>query len=264
MRACFQVLVIPYRYRSDQYEFAVLRRNDADYWQFVAGGGEEGETPIQAARREAGEEAGIDADGAFTALDSMAAIPKESFADAEFWPADVYVIPEYCFATEVGEADLHLSGEHAESRWLIYDEAHRMVKWDSNRTTLWELNERLKDGNIAGTHAAMGGALRRAAEANDWATPSAVGDRTETIEKIAVLDNAEQARALDSILTEQGIPHAMLSYHDTAYDGLFQGGRGWGHVEAPTEYREEILATIEGLNQADPSDEDDEEGGPKK
>jgi dATP pyrophosphohydrolase len=257
-------LVIPYRYRNDQVEFAVLRRNDAEYWQFVAGGGEEGETPILAARREAGEEAGIDADGAFAALDTLSAIPKECFAEAAFWPADVYVIPEYCFATEVGEANLSLSGEHAESRWLTYDDALQLLKWDSNCTALWELNERLKDGNLAGIHAALGGVFHGANETSDWAAAPPVGVGTQTIEKIAVLDNAVQARALDSILTDQGIPHAMLSYHDSAYDGLFQGSRGWGHVEAPAEYREEILATIEGLNQPDPSGESDAEGGPER
>ena len=56
----------------------------------------------------------------------------------------------------------------------------------------------------------------------------------------------------------------MLSYHDTAYDGLFQGGRGWGHVEAPAEFREEILATIAGLNQADPAGDGYEVGGSEK
>ena len=53
MRAPFQILVIPFRRTAAGLEFAVLRRSDADYWQFVAGGGEDDETPLQAARREA-------------------------------------------------------------------------------------------------------------------------------------------------------------------------------------------------------------------
>ena len=40
--------------------------------------------------------------------------------------------------------EIKLSDEHPEYRWLKYDEAHKMLKWDSDRTALWELNERLK------------------------------------------------------------------------------------------------------------------------
>lgn len=39
--------------------YAIFSRSDAGYWQGVAGGGEDDETPIQAARRELAEEAGI-------------------------------------------------------------------------------------------------------------------------------------------------------------------------------------------------------------
>jgi len=43
MRALLQVLVIPFRRTESTLKFAVLKRSDADYWQFVAGGGENGE-----------------------------------------------------------------------------------------------------------------------------------------------------------------------------------------------------------------------------
>lgn len=44
-RAPYQVLVIPFDDTRD-LRVAVLRRADMDVWQFVAGGGEEGETPL--------------------------------------------------------------------------------------------------------------------------------------------------------------------------------------------------------------------------
>lgn len=66
-------------------------------------------------------------------------------------------------------------------------------------------------------------------------------------EKIAVLDSEVQAELLDGVLSGQDIPHFMQSYHDSAYDGLFQAQRGWGHVAAPAQFRDEILATIENL-----------------
>ena len=58
--------------------------------------------------------------------------------------------------------------------------------------------------------------------------------------KVAVLDNEIEAQLLDSILEERDIPHLMVSYHDTAYDGLFQTQKGWGHVSAPTPFTQEI------------------------
>ncbi len=60
--------------------------------------------------------------------------------------------------------------------------------------------------------------------------------------KIVVLDNEIEARLMDSILTERNIPHRLKSYHDSAYDGIFQAQKGWGHVEAPVDYKEEIIA----------------------
>ena len=61
-------------------------------------------------------------------------------------------------------------------------------------------------------------------------------------EKIVVLDNEIEAQLMDSILTERNIPHRMRSYHDSAYDGIFQAQKGWGHIEAPLRYKEEIIA----------------------
>ena len=69
----------------------------------------------------------------------------------------------------------------------------------------------------------------------------------EQMEKIAVLDNQTQAQLLDSVLTEREIPHRMRSYHDSALDGLFQRASGWGHVEAPANYREEIQGILKDL-----------------
>jgi len=65
--------------------------------------------------------------------------------------------------------------------------------------------------------------------------------------KILVLDNEVEARLLDAVLEEQQIPHLMRSYHDRAYDGLWQQQQGWGHVEASEDYKEQILAIYEDL-----------------
>ena len=77
-----------------------------------------------------------------------------------------------------------------------------------------------------------------------------------TIERIATLDNEMQAQWPHAVLTERGIPHVMKSYHDSVYDGLFQGPRGWGQVEAPAEFRTEILSVLEDLARSGESAED--------
>lgn len=66
----------------------------------------------------------------------------------------------------------------------------------------------------------------------------------DKVEKIAVLDNEVQARLVDAILSGRSIPHLMRSNYDSAYDGIYQAAMGWGQVEAPSAFREEILAVI--------------------
>jgi dihydroneopterin triphosphate diphosphatase len=142
-RAQFQVLIIPYRIGSDGMpEYAVTKRSNIDAWQFLSGGGEDHETPIQAARREANEEGGIPRDLEFLQLDSVASIPVHNFSAHKEWSEDIYVIPEYSFCVDVGARDLSLSHGHTETRWLPYEEATRLLTWDSNRTALWEVHQR--------------------------------------------------------------------------------------------------------------------------
>ncbi len=59
--------------------------------------------------------------------------------------------------------------------------------------------------------------------------------------KIAGLENIVEAQLMESILKEKGLPHRIRSFHDTAYDGLFQLQKGWGEIFAPEEVKEEIL-----------------------
>ena len=71
----------------------------------------------------------------------------------------------------------------------------------------------------------------------------------EEYTKVAILDNEIEARLLDSVLTEREIPHLMRSYHDTAYDGLFQTQKGWGIVSAPDSCHQEISEILTDLRE---------------
>ena len=80
---------------------------------------------------------------------------------------------------------------------------------------------------------------------------SIASGETNVLKKIAVLDDMIQGQLLESILKDQSIPHVIRTYHDSAYDGLFRGQQGWGHVEAPEEYESEILKLLADLRTQD-------------
>lgn len=130
----------------DGFVYALFRREDAGYWQGVAGGGETGESPLQAARREACEEAGVGDDAKFVALDARATMSVLAVTGEFTWGPDVLVIPEHAFGVDIAGAEIRLSDEHTEYGWFGFDEACKAVRWDSNRTALWELDYRLRAG----------------------------------------------------------------------------------------------------------------------
>jgi hypothetical protein len=66
--------------------------------------------------------------------------------------------------------------------------------------------------------------------------------------KILVFKNEIEAILLGEILAEKQIPHIIRTYHDSAYDGLWQTQSAWGHIEAPEEYRKEILLTYNEMS----------------
>jgi len=83
----------------------------------------------------------------------------------------------------------------------------------------------------------------------------------DKIERIAVLRNEVEARLLDAELAESEIPHLVKSYSDGAFDGLYQFSKGWGHVEAPSQFKDKILEILEGIRQGPCDMEDDSTEG---
>lgn len=145
-RAPYQVLVIPYRILEEGgIVYAIFRREpiSGGYWQAIAGGGEGQETPLDAAKREAAEEAGIPGSAHFLTLDCSCMIPVVNISGF-VWGPDVLVIPEYCFGVQCEDAALRLSREHDQYRWVDYELAHTALRFDSNKSALWELDLRLR------------------------------------------------------------------------------------------------------------------------
>jgi hypothetical protein len=63
----------------------------------------------------------------------------------------------------------------------------------------------------------------------------------ETYEKILVLNNEFEANLMEEVLKDRKIPHGIVTSDDTALGGIMELEYGWGYVEAPVRYREEIM-----------------------
>ena len=144
MREPYQILAIPYRIVDGTPLFCIFRRVDSSYWQFIAGGGENGETPIEAAKRETIEEIGVEPKD-IKQLTCIAYVPAEVIAESkrQHWDKNTYVIPEYSFAFEC-DSEPTLSNEHTEYKWLTYDKARKLLKLDSNKVAMYEINSIIK------------------------------------------------------------------------------------------------------------------------
>ena len=147
MRAEYQVLIIPF-FQKDfgEIKFIILKRKDGKYWQFIAGGGQNDEKPNEAAVRETKEETNIFRKS-LCSLKTTNMIPISYFKEHKD-KKNLYVIPEYSFAVKITDYNINLSGEHSEYKFVTYEEAISLLKYDSNKTALWELNERIKNNDL--------------------------------------------------------------------------------------------------------------------
>ena len=112
-RAPLNVLVYPYLQVSEgMFEYALLRRADVGWWQGVTGGGEDDETPLQAAQRETFEETGIQG-STFLRLDTVISVRVTYFSLSHIWGDDVYVIPMVCYGVRAPDRQLSTVRQNA-------------------------------------------------------------------------------------------------------------------------------------------------------
>lgn len=144
MRKPIQVLVIPYRKNRNLncFEYCLLLRDDLSVWQGIAGGVEDDETIEQSARREIFEESNIPYDSYLLRLSSFTCMPSINISKTK-WDSKTYIVKEYAFGVCADGIEIHISDEHKMYKWISYDDAIKLLKWDSNKNALWELNERL-------------------------------------------------------------------------------------------------------------------------
>lgn len=141
-RQPINILAFPYFVNDEKkIEYAIFKRADCGFWQGISGGVESEETIFETVKREVFEEAGILVNENIIKLDSIASIKANVFNHK--WDKSVFVVTEYSFGIEVMNKNIRLSHEHSDYKWLSYDEAVKYLKHDSNKTALWELNERI-------------------------------------------------------------------------------------------------------------------------
>ena len=149
-RAPFQVLIIPFIQIENEIFFSIFQRQESSggFWQWISGGGEDDESPELAAIRELTEEANITNEFSLFKLDSICTIQKDIYKGYENWAKDLFVVPEYAFAVEVKNKDITISDEHQNQNWITYHEAIKILRWDSNKTALWELIQRVEKDSL--------------------------------------------------------------------------------------------------------------------
>ena len=74
----------------------------------------------------------------------------------------------------------------------------------------------------------------------------------EHYEKILVLGNQFEAERMEEILKDKEIPYAIIPLSDSSWGGIMGLEKGWGYLEAPARFRDEVQAIynqISSLNE---------------
>ncbi len=144
MRLPYQILIIPYKRDSEDFKFLILKRSDFDFWQWVSGGGEsEDNGVLNTIIRELKEEINVSVDPEkIIKLESRNTIFEDE--PLKYKNKNITVLPEYAFGVELKEDEIKISKEHKEYKWVTKEEAERLLKYDSNKTALSELNKLIR------------------------------------------------------------------------------------------------------------------------
>ena len=116
---------------------SIAHRSKRDYWDFVKGHVEKGESEANTVIREAEEETGI------KDLVFVAGFYAEMKYFFRFEGELIFKMATFCLAqTETGA--ITLSGEHNDFIWLPYDEAYKMLSFENAKAILERANNFLE------------------------------------------------------------------------------------------------------------------------
>lgn len=149
MRLPVQIGLIVFRKKDDSYKFLLLKRTKerGGFWQPISGGLESEENVEECLIRELEEEAGISKIKRKFYLEHLAQFEDENgFREGKTW------MSEFTFGIEVEpEIEVNIKNnpvyEHDQYKWVLYEEAMRLFKWDNNKQALMKLKNILEKEN---------------------------------------------------------------------------------------------------------------------
>ena len=148
MRLPIQIEAILFRKNDGKIQYLLLKRllnlRYGDFWQPITGGLEEGETKIEALKREVREETGIK--NIIKIIEDVHYYEFQDFPFMEYLKKHGHPckhLKEYAFGVEVSANEqVVLDGkEHSEFKWCSFQEALRLLKWKENKDALKKLNK---------------------------------------------------------------------------------------------------------------------------
>jgi len=143
----FQVEALVFRNTGKSYEYLLLKRikEKGGFWQPPCGR-VENESIMDAAYREVFEETGISKNQIITIIEKVHyfVMNKHYLTQEPIEP-----IEEFVFAFEVPNditisIDNNIYTEHEEFKWVSFNEAINLLKWDNNKDSFRKLNSILK------------------------------------------------------------------------------------------------------------------------
>ncbi len=131
---------IIYRRKATTFEVLLLKRNEdrGGFWNVVNGTMELNESAIECKKRELFEETGIQ-----EVVSWSEEIHRFSFTLHD----DVFTVIVFTAEVGVGQ-EVVINEEHTEYRWVSFDEAIRMVKFDDDKKGLHKCQEKLVSNEL--------------------------------------------------------------------------------------------------------------------
>jgi lipoyl(octanoyl) transferase len=124
------------------------RAERGNFWQPITGSIEDGELPLDAARRELGEETGHDGEPETIDLQQSFMIESQ-FLAATIQPPIVATETAFTFAVPPGAA-IHMDAtEHDQYGWFSFAEAYEKIRWTDDREALEKVEARLRRNAVA-------------------------------------------------------------------------------------------------------------------
>lgn len=71
----------------------------------------------------------------------------------------------------------------------------------------------------------------------------------EQFEKILDLNNEFEAERLEEVLKEKNIPYGIVPISDSAFGSIEILENGWGYLEAPIRFKDEILGFYKDITE---------------